>query len=199
MQQCSANGKTWRLMRTALLSRTPSLLRRQFHYLIIPRVINRVWTDVAANAVVGTKGLMGSRYNPDADLDKRSLDPLTGASKAQMITVFKRRIRYHWPFAIPAFIVILAFLATIASAIAVCLTNRFGLGSLKAVLHKTSIGRILGGVLYPEGASSNSKTSAWIQRVGKVEVDFSNEYPKRSKELETSQPLMQRDSAPLSD
>ena len=167
---------------------------------------------------------MGSRSYPDADLAKRLFNPLTGPGKAQTITVFKRRIRYHWPFAIPAFIVILALLATIASAIAVCSTNRFGLGSLHAVLRRTSIGRILSDLLYPEvAASPNSKTSAWIQHVGKVEVDFSNHYPMRGKgqeqkagagnllsllmqqdsapvsDAETSHPLMQQDSAPVSD
>lgn len=137
--------------------------------------------------MVGTKGLMGSRTYADADLDQRSLYALAGPSKAQLITVSKRRIRYHWPFAIPAFIVLLALLTTIASAIVICVTNRFGLGSLRATLHKTSIGRILGELLYPEIASPNSKTSAWIENVGKVEVNFSNHCPRRGKELEASQ------------
>ena len=36
---------------------------------------------------------MGSRYDADDDLVKRSSRPLAGPSKAQLITVFKRRIR----------------------------------------------------------------------------------------------------------
>ena len=171
--------------------------------------MNRVWTDIAANSVVGTKGLMGSRSYIDDDLAKRSLNPLTGP-KAQLITVFERRIRYHWPFAIPAIIVILAYFVTIVSAIAVCWTNRFGLGSLRAAVHKTSVGRVMGELLYPGVASPNSKTSAWIHNVGRLEVDFSNYFPTRGKglktsqletsqvellQLETSQPLVQQDSA----
>lgn len=129
---------------------------------------------------------MGSRSYADADFAKRLLNPVTGPSKFRPITVFERRIRYHWPFAIPAFIVILAFLITIASAIAVCWTNRFGLGSLRAALHKTSIGRVLGELLYPEVSLLNSNTSAWVHNVGKLEVDFSNHCPTRGKGVETS-------------
>lgn len=130
---------------------------------------------------------MGSRSYAGDDSDKRSLNPLTGASKAKPITVFKRRIRYHWPFAIPAFIVLLAFLVTITFVITVCWTNRFGLGSIREALHRTSMGRILGELLFPEIASSSSsprleKTNAWIRNVGLLEVDFSKGYPARGEE-----------------
>lgn len=135
---------------------------------------------------------MGRRSYADNDSDKLSLNPLTGPGTAKPITVFKRRIRYHWPFAIPAFIVLLAFLVTIALAITVCWTNRFGLGSIRQALHRTSMGRILGELLFAEVVSPSSssssprleQTSAWIRNVGLLEVDFSKGYPARGDEDE---------------
>lgn len=142
-----------------------------------------MWTDVAANAVVGTKGLMGARLYADADIAKRALDPFSSARKSQSITVFKRRVRYHWPFAVPAFIVLLALVTAPLSALIICSTHKFGLASLRAALHKTSVGRILADALYPEEAPPNADTVAWIQSVGTRAVDYSGQYPVRGKKV----------------
>ncbi|KAF7553395.1 hypothetical protein G7Z17_g3631 [Cylindrodendrum hubeiense] len=59
------------------------------------KIIQLLWTDIAASALVGSKGVLGS-YN---------MEPDHAADVKIRPTV--HRIKYHWAFGIPAFIVLL--------------------------------------------------------------------------------------------
>lgn len=54
---------------------------------------NLIFTDYAAAAVVGTKGVLGPGH------------AVSSNSVAIDVTLMKRSIRYHWLFAIPALLV----------------------------------------------------------------------------------------------
>ncbi|KAH7007220.1 hypothetical protein EDB80DRAFT_880727 [Ilyonectria destructans] len=61
----------------------------------MPKIVQFLWTDIAASALVGSKGVLGSR----------NMEPDQAATINIHPTV--HRVKYHWPFAIPAFIVVL--------------------------------------------------------------------------------------------
>jgi len=73
---------------------------------------NLIWTDVAASAVVGTKGVLGP-----GNLATENQVPI-------MVTPTVMRIKYHYPYAIPALLTALVlFCITIAALIAVLFSH----------------------------------------------------------------------------
>ncbi|KAL2062708.1 hypothetical protein VTL71DRAFT_5780 [Oculimacula yallundae] len=126
---------------------------------------NMIFTDAAAATVVGTKGVLG---------------PGNAAQKnlvALPVTPTERKIRYRWPFAIPAFIVALML---ILMSIAGVFTLIFGHGSLdkmRAHLYQGSTGRIFTTFLYPEQGGLRVKSKDWSKRMGTEVVDLSGDYP----------------------
>lgn len=93
------------------------------------RILDLVWTDRVANAVVGTRGL----HDPAPE----------AANKTQVpVTYYQRRIRYHLPYAIPAILTLALAALAILGALMSCIRSP-GTGKMKRLLTKTSQGRIL--------------------------------------------------------
>lgn len=94
------------------------------------RILDLVWSDKAANVVLGTRGLH---------------DPVPAGSSDDgrvPVTFYHRRIRYHLRYAIPAIILLaLAALAVLGTLLS-CLRNP-GFSKMNRLLMKTSQGRIL--------------------------------------------------------
>jgi hypothetical protein len=123
-------------------------------------ILNLVWTDAAANSVVGTKGW-----------------GLTSGSNQQVlvpVTVYRKVILYRLPFAIPAFIVLAAAIAVLATLILLTLTRKTGVGRMRVLLRATSAGRIIGMSLWPEKRLERG-TKEWIAAVGTRSVSITNE------------------------
>lgn len=116
-----------------------------------PAILNLVWTDAAANAVVGTKGWGLTPGN-----DQQVLVP---------VTVYQRTISYRLPFAIPAFIVLTVTIIVLVTLIGLTLMQKTGLARMRALLDATSAGRIIGTALWPEKRTGRG-TRAWIAVVG---------------------------------
>ncbi|KAK0124034.1 hypothetical protein ONS95_009020 [Cadophora gregata] len=132
------------------------------------QIPNIVFTDYAAASVVGTKGVLGPGNAAQQNLVALPVSPT------------ERRIRYRWPFAIPAFIVALML---ILMSIAGLLTLIFGHGSLakmRAHLHQSSTGRIFTTFLYPEQGGLRVRSRDWSKRMGTAVVDLSGDYPMRA-------------------
>ncbi|KAH6666926.1 hypothetical protein B0J14DRAFT_192364 [Halenospora varia] len=129
---------------------------------IIP---NLIWTDYAAAAVVGTKGVLGPGNAANKNLVALPVTPTT------------MQIRYHYAFGIPAFLTgFLLILSIIACLIVICF-GRGSVGRLKVHLHQTSPGRILTTFLYPSMHGMDMKTNEWKKKMAKKSVDLSGEYP----------------------
>lgn len=136
------------------------------------KIPNLIFTDYAAASVVGTKGVLGPGNAAQQNLVALPVSPT------------ERRIRYRWPFAIPAFIV--ALMLTIMT-LAGFVTLVFGHGSIakmRAHLHQSSTGRIFTTFLYPEQGGLSVKSRDWSKRMGTTVVDLSGDYPMRARQMQ---------------
>ncbi|KAE9364574.1 hypothetical protein N431DRAFT_388781 [Stipitochalara longipes BDJ] len=125
---------------------------------------NLIFTDYAAAAVVGTKGVLGP-----GNAATQNLVPLP-------VTPTVSVIRYHWPFAIPALMVAfgLLFFTTLATFTMLC--RRHNISRLRAHLNQLSPGRIFTNFLSAEPGINNLSAKDWNRRFGKQMVDLSDEH-----------------------
>ncbi|KAK1752031.1 hypothetical protein QBC47DRAFT_64055 [Echria macrotheca] len=125
----------------------------------VAKMLDLIWTDYAANVVVGTKGLASSAGTEGA---------------VPAVTVYARRIRYDLRYAVPA-VLVLAFigLALLAAAIAVLL-GMAGPAKVRRYLNASSAGRILTSMnsseragLLGDQAGNDEPTENWVAGRGR--------------------------------
>lgn len=163
------------------------------------RILNLVWTDYAANTVVGTRGM----HDQDAGAAAQKRETSSSQDDLYPVKNYHRRIRYHIPYGIPAFIVLFFSAIIFACTILSCLFKS-GPRKMKRFLMKTSQGRILTARLYgtsspsPEYSSRGFKaTKEWRDTVGRKEISLSQQQPEQvvihdSKFSERTEPLLQQ-------
>ncbi|QSS53462.1 hypothetical protein I7I53_00732 [Histoplasma capsulatum var. duboisii H88] len=138
------------------------------------RIINLVWTDVAANAVVGTKGWFSQdRKSIVKRGDQSSTRPEDNNLREVPVVIFRRVVKYNLKFAIPA---ILALVFTVVIASATCLLCVFGRARpsrMRKYLFYTSAGRIMASFVYPNQADPQGPSKQWNSSVGfkRIAVD----------------------------
>lgn len=141
------------------------------------KILNLIWTDLSSNAVVGTRGLHGTRLQGYS-----SSIVSEPSSKTPAVKFMQRRVRYHWAYAIPALIV-LALTAVIALAtLFFTLMGRVNVTRLRQYLNKTSQGRILTTYLYGPRSETVARgpptpqkrkrgaTRRWVENMGRNPV-----------------------------
>jgi hypothetical protein len=142
------------------------------------RVLNLIWTDIAANMVVGTKSLqphgISMRIRDDTAVEKTKIPP---------VITYTRRIKYKYVYGIPAFLTLVLFTLTTLSSILLALFSGAKPSTMRTFLQHTSAGRFLtsqsqaiqssqssyGGhspSLHDDGYSDSS-TKIWVKGVGK--------------------------------
>jgi hypothetical protein len=124
------------------------------------RILNLIWTDIAANAVVGTRGWASQEAEHLSDLHGGN----TAKNSLLQITVYQRRILYRLVYAIPAMTLLAITLVILITAIALLLLQRTGIRRMKWFLDQTSLGRNFTALLYPEVSSQQASRKAWLQR-----------------------------------
>ena len=145
------------------LSRTPGTAAK---------ILNLIWTDVAANSVVGTKGMEAHKEAKR----KRNDDVAVSNPNTVPVIVYHRRIKYHLLYGIPAFIVLFYTLCTFLLTSCIVLFGRAGPSKMRRYLNKTSAGRILTSHVYMgavEGdgdLGSEGSAKKWISAVGKKPI-----------------------------
>jgi len=137
----------------------------------VPTILNLIWTDLAANMLVGTKSWNSGNSLPP-NLQKR--DTTTGSTSSVLVpvTVYHNQIRYHWPFAIPALVSLLLFAIILASALLLMLLGRGGPARVRYYLFHLSAGRLLSSIQYPGECDRRAPTQEWIARVGRKPSDL---------------------------
>ena len=124
-------------------------------------MLNSIWADITAAAVVGTKGA----------------HDVSGLRIAVRPVV--RRVKYHMEFAVPAVVALAASLAVLAAAaIMAALPGRSSLHALRVNLKRTAVGRALA-LLTEDGPERGEGHGAfitaereWALRNGPKEVGF---------------------------
>ncbi|BCR95398.1 uncharacterized protein AKAW2_20338S [Aspergillus luchuensis] len=129
----------------------------------VEKMLGLIWTDMSANTIVGTRGWHNapSQAPKNKKMAKRDVG---GVSVP--VTLWSRNIKYHVPYAIPAFIVLALSLALAGFTVCLLVSRRTGLSQMRSYLARTSPGRILGTGLHPDQAGVLASTKAWIQQVG---------------------------------
>lgn len=132
----------------------------------MPKIIQFLWTDIAASALVGSKGVLGSR----------NMEPDQAATINIHPTV--HRVKYHWPFAIPAFIVALLIGPVFVVVVLSVVFGNASLGGMKQNLKQISVGRILTSVFHPESSDLAMEPVVWSKGNGSRLIDMSGGHPR---------------------
>ncbi|KAM5350382.1 hypothetical protein ACJ41O_006887 [Fusarium nematophilum] len=132
-------------------------------------ILKLLWTDFAASAVVGTKGVLGKGNAGDEAADV-AVVPLV------------HRIRYRWRYGIPAFL-LLACMALIAgAAVLSLLTGRSNMEKLHYRLKQTSLGRVLTTLFDPPSSNFAMSTAEWSKGNAGKDIDLGVNRPMLSVE-----------------
>jgi hypothetical protein len=127
-------------------------------------IINLMWTDIMANGVVGAKGLF-------SDTNATAQEKETGSTTA-VATPLKDAIHYDFVYAIPAFIYLALYGATLFFAILLFVLGRVRIRTLRALLNHTSAGRATIMERYPGEDRVLAKTSEWTSTFAQENVRF---------------------------
>ncbi|KLJ06806.1 hypothetical protein EMPG_17701 [Blastomyces silverae] len=134
------------------------------------RIINLVWTDVAANAVLGTKGWISQSRAGVARRDdgngQGSPQPVNNDQREVPVFVFRKVIKYDLKFAIPAFLALVFTLIIASATCLLCLFGRARPSRMRKYLFYTSAGRIMASFVYPNQVDPQSPTKEWNKSVG---------------------------------
>lgn len=143
-------------------------------------VMNLIWTDIAANLVLGSKGLVGATPLRPGSADGTSSSTGAASSARYEVRMYAHRIRLKkiW-YAIPAMIVLCLWLAFSAAALALWAARCFDLALMRVALQRTSPGRILTTFLFPDDCPSETSTKDWVRLVGSRRLDFRSNGPPR--------------------
>jgi len=122
--------------------------------------------------LIGTKSWGSGKALPP-NLQKRDGSSGGGDEKTTVpITVYNRRIQYHWPFAIPAFLSLFLFGVVIFAAVVSFLSGRGVPARVRHYLFHLSSGRLVGAMQYPGECDIRAPTNEWIARVGSKASDL---------------------------
>ncbi|KAL2160714.1 hypothetical protein VTH06DRAFT_911 [Thermothelomyces fergusii] len=139
------------------------------------KMINLLWTDLAASAVVGTKGIMpppspssssssslARRRSPQDEKEEDTDQPVPVVHVWPMVPL----TRYRAAYGIPAFALLAVLVALTAGALAAWWTGTSTLDKLRVRLQQLSPGRIFTSVLYPGESDFRMPPRQWSQISG---------------------------------
>ena len=155
------------------------------------KILNLIWTDIAANALVGTKSWnSGSKLPPN--LQKRSAETTSSTSADAQnspvmipVTIYTYQIRYHWVFAIPAALLLLLALLILGGAGAFALVGHATSSRVREYLFHLSAGRLLAGQVYPGVVDGQAPAKIWVAEVGLKHVRLDSDGPIATDAIDT--------------
>ncbi|KAI9157995.1 hypothetical protein HJFPF1_05980 [Paramyrothecium foliicola] len=126
----------------------------------IPNVIKLMWTDLAASAMVGGKGVLGAgNAQPDQAVTMRVRPTI-------------RKVKYRYRFGIPAFLVGLFVFMCSLFAFGSLVFGQSSVGIVSQRLKQTSVGRALTTAFYPEASSFGMTPNEWVAVHGSKKLDL---------------------------
>jgi hypothetical protein len=130
---------------------------------------NLIFTDTAASAIVGTKGVLASPGNAN-----------NGSAVTQSVTPTVSRVRYHYPYAIPAFLacLLLALITLFGMGTALLFSHGKPIAQMRLHLQQIAPGRIYTAFLLPGQGSMTMKARDWVAHWGSVTLDLSGDFPR---------------------
>jgi hypothetical protein len=126
---------------------------------------NLIWTDTAASAVVGTKGVLG----PGNTAQENRV--------ALFVIPTVQKIRYHYLYAIPALLTALLLALITFVALVVSCFRGIKIGRMRTHLHQISPGRIFTTFLYPGPSGMTISSKEWGRHLGIKQIDLAKDFP----------------------
>ncbi|KAE8163270.1 hypothetical protein BDV40DRAFT_299604 [Aspergillus tamarii] len=128
----------------------------------VEQMLKLMWTDMAANTVVGTRGWHSTLSSRNGEgLSKRD----SGEANVPVV-LWSHSIEYRLAYAIPGFILLVLCIALGVWSIWLLILRRIGLKQMRTYLARTSAGRILGHALHEDQGNILASTDAWLQQIG---------------------------------
>jgi len=126
----------------------------------VASMVNLLWTDLAAPAVVGTRGTLGSMNQ--GLKDEITIIPIRPIVKA---------ITYDWRYGAPILVLVGALLLITIIDILWSIMGYASLAVMRDRLHQVSPGRIYTVFLRPEEARMDMTSKIWAKTMANYEVD----------------------------
>ncbi|KAL2136976.1 hypothetical protein VTI74DRAFT_11158 [Chaetomium olivicolor] len=137
------------------------------------KMINLLWTDLAASAVVGTKGISITTSSTTSTNSEEG-----GSEQPAPITIHVRptvrRTRYRFAYGIPAFALLAVLVTLTAGAFYAWLARVSSLDRVRTRIQQLSAGRIFTIVLYPGESDFRMSPREWSLLSGGKTVRFAD-------------------------
>ncbi|KAE8367499.1 hypothetical protein BDV27DRAFT_154932 [Aspergillus caelatus] len=144
-------------------------------------IINLIWTDIVANAVVGTRGWLSPSSIPVGSAND-------SAQVEVPVTEYRNTIQYRVPFGIPAFVALFGLLLSMVTVFILLFCGKARPYLVRRYLNYTSVGRTMTLLLYPGSTEPQTSTTIWASSVGNKIIDAGELAPSAADpvEIETS-------------
>ncbi|KIW17682.1 hypothetical protein PV08_04877 [Exophiala spinifera] len=150
-----------------MLERFQSLSHNQDDAAQIP---NLIMTDGFAAGLVGTKTSISTKYVQwPASL---AVDDTVQGYPSARVTAYRRALRYDIRYAIPALMVLSLLLPALIWALAILVSTRHLLQTLKNLYNQTSTGRLATGILVPTPDKKEQSSRDWVKGDGSLLLSF---------------------------
>lgn len=141
------------------------------------RIMNLIWTDLAANALMGTRGWVENRTLPPnlqgEDMKQKkdliSNNTTDAMSSRVLVRVYVRQTHYRWLYSIPAGLTLLLAATVCAATLAAILSGKGTIKRMKHYLNHLSVGRLLVANEI-KVKDFNSTTCDWLKGLGRSTI-----------------------------
>lgn len=139
--------------------------------------MNLIWTDLAANALMGTRGWVENRTLPPnlqgEDMKQKkdliSNNTTDAMSSRVLVRVYVRQTHYRWLYSIPAGLTLLLAATVCAATLAAILSGKGTIKRMKHYLNHLSVGRLLVANEI-KVKDFNSTTCDWLKGLGRSTI-----------------------------
>ncbi|KAF4895441.1 hypothetical protein CGCF415_v011940 [Colletotrichum fructicola] len=146
-------------------------------------IIKLLWTDLAASAVVGTKGTLGPGNNKADEAARIHVNP------------FGRRIKYHVLFGIPAFILLLVMLSILLLLVVTTVFRTSTIGLLRHRLQQLTVGRVFTTFLFQNDSNMYMSSKEWSRANGRKTI-YLGGLPEKAVIIEDERPTQYEPATP---
>ncbi|KAK5169528.1 uncharacterized protein LTR77_005504 [Saxophila tyrrhenica] len=145
-------------------------------------IMNLIWTDFAANALIGTRGWLSGKdtlppnLNMQSPLQKHAEPhaPPRSGSGSVPVRIYQRTVHYRWIYAIPAFLCLFVAGLICLSAVVAFISGKGRVSRVRHYLNRLSAGRLLV-ALKLEERDWESSTKLWLAMRGGRSVSLAYE------------------------
>jgi hypothetical protein len=126
----------------------------------VANIPNLIWTDIAANMLVGTK----------------SLNDAFPSTNAYEVRMYQRRITYNYLYGIPGLLCWTIWLLWVLMILALLFSSnshsRISPSAVKSLINRLSVGRALVATEHSESCAADAPTKEWLSKAGLIEIEL---------------------------